>query len=205
MKTEVKIPRRFFDDHRDRVAHAPLPQIIRETNKHYFISSDDRGIYDLLSDAEYYAELSIHDSDAWLFGVIRSASATLKALKSQLPLSVLKNYYKGDWAKNPKFCYCEPPECQQPTTARIATSQSTSAKSLAARAAKPRPWRQGLTPANRQGRAAGHAAARRNRLTIRRVNISLITVWFFSSPVTTTTKRPGRHPLLPRWAVFFVA
>jgi len=107
MKTEIKIPRRFFDDHRDRETPAPLPEIIRETKSHYFISSDDPGIYDLLNDAEYYAELSIHDSEAWLFGVIRSAAATVKALKLQLPESVLKTY-SGDWCKNPKFCYHQP-------------------------------------------------------------------------------------------------
>ena len=107
MKTEIKIPRRFFDDHRDRETPAPLPEIIRETKSHYFISSDDPGIYDLLNDAEYYAELSIHDSEAWLFGVIRSAAATVKALKLQLPESVLKTY-SGNWGNNPKYSFWQP-------------------------------------------------------------------------------------------------
>ena len=107
MKTEIKIPKRFFDDHKDRETPAPLPEIIRETKGHYFISCDDPGVYDLLSDAEYYAELSIHDSDAWLFGVIRSAAATVKALKLQLPETVLKTY-SGDWSKNLKFSYAQP-------------------------------------------------------------------------------------------------
>ena len=106
---KIKIPRRFFDNHRDRETPAPLPKIIQKTKNHYFISGDDPGIYDLLSDAEYYAKLSTRDSDASLFGVIRSAAATLKALKSQLPLSVLKTY-NGNWSENPEFCYDQPGE-----------------------------------------------------------------------------------------------
>jgi len=109
MKANIKIPRRFFNDHAERVDHAPIPEIARQTQAHYFIDANDPGVFDLLSDAEYYAELSIHDSEAYLFGIIRSAVATVKALKAQLPENILKTY-ADDWSKNPKYCYYQPEE-----------------------------------------------------------------------------------------------
>lgn len=72
------IPKRFFDDHRDR--DLPTPVVIRETARHYFIRADDPALPELQDDARYYAGPDAPDmSPAGLSGAAR---ALLKALKA---------------------------------------------------------------------------------------------------------------------------
>ena len=39
MNNIIKIPKRFFEDHRDCCDEEATPKIIKETKKHYFIAS----------------------------------------------------------------------------------------------------------------------------------------------------------------------
>ena len=74
--TTIRIPKRFFDDHRER--DLDTPTIARETKAHYFISADDPAVAELRDDAAYYA--AEHGPDLLPPGLKASARATLIAL-----------------------------------------------------------------------------------------------------------------------------
>ena len=77
----IKIPRTFYDDHRDRDLESP--KILKETKTHYWIKADDPDIAELKSDAHYYYTLWREGAfDKYLFGLCMSAGATLKALEA---------------------------------------------------------------------------------------------------------------------------
>lgn len=78
----IKIPQRFYDDHKERDLESPA--IIKETKTHYWIKADDPDIPELISDADYY--YTMWEMGAWenyLFGICMSAKATLKALQQK--------------------------------------------------------------------------------------------------------------------------
>ena len=81
MKDLIKIPRAFYDDHRDRDLESP--KIVKETNRNYWINADDPDISELKDDAQYYYDLWCEGlwGDQYLFGLCMSAKATLKALE----------------------------------------------------------------------------------------------------------------------------
>lgn len=75
----IKLPTRFFDDHRER--DLETPKVVKSTKRHYFIADDDPAIPELLDDAEYYAADICTADFPELFGLVSSARATVKALK----------------------------------------------------------------------------------------------------------------------------
>lgn len=72
---EIRIPKVFLDDHRDR--DLPTPNVVRETRSHYFISATDPALDELRNDAAHYANPKATDADLWLK---RAAKALLTAL-----------------------------------------------------------------------------------------------------------------------------
>ncbi len=81
MTNLIKIPKRFFDDHRER--DLDTPRVMKATRSNYWISKNDPAISELISDAEYYVEMGeLGAFDKWMFGLVRSATATLKSLQS---------------------------------------------------------------------------------------------------------------------------
>lgn len=81
----MKIPKRFYIDHIERDLEAP--DILRETKHHYYIDASQReALAELLSDADFYADwlTGNRNYDSYLFGIITSAVATAKAIRSQL-------------------------------------------------------------------------------------------------------------------------
>ena len=81
MTNLIKIPKRFFDDHRER--DLDTPRVMKATRSNYWISKNDPAISELISDAEYYVEMGeLGAFDKWMFGLVRSANATLKSLQS---------------------------------------------------------------------------------------------------------------------------
>ena len=81
MQNLIKIPKRFFDDHKER--DLDTPQIIKETKTNYWIRSNDPHLAELKSDADYYATMwDMGSFDKWVFGIATSAKATLKALEN---------------------------------------------------------------------------------------------------------------------------
>lgn len=81
MTNLIKIPKRFFDDHRER--DLDTPRVMKATTSNYWISKNDPAISELISDAEYYVEMGeLGAFDKWMFGLVRSAKATLKSLQS---------------------------------------------------------------------------------------------------------------------------
>lgn len=81
MTNLIKIPKRFFDDHRER--DLDTPRVMKATKSNYWISKNDPAISELISDAEYYVEIGeLGAFDKWMFGLVRSAKATLKSLQS---------------------------------------------------------------------------------------------------------------------------
>jgi hypothetical protein len=81
MTNLIKIPKRFFDDHRDR--DLDTPEVVKSNQNHYWISKSDFAIKELIDDAEYYVKMGeLGAWDKWMFGLVGSAKATLKSLKS---------------------------------------------------------------------------------------------------------------------------
>ena len=81
MTNLIKIPKRFFDDHKER--DLDTPRVMKATRSNYWISKNDPAISELISDAEYYVEMGeLGAFDNWMFGLVRSAKATLKSLQS---------------------------------------------------------------------------------------------------------------------------
>ena len=82
MTNIIRIPKRFFEDHRERFDEE-FPAVINETKTHYFISRDDEHLWNLEADCEYTIEM--HSlGEEWYrqnFGFVMSARATLKAIK----------------------------------------------------------------------------------------------------------------------------
>ena len=75
----IRIPKIFYNDHRDR--DLPSPVVVNETSSHYWINASDPDISELLSDATYYST-SVGWSEQWdsIRGLVYSARATVKAL-----------------------------------------------------------------------------------------------------------------------------
>jgi len=77
MSTLIRIPGKFFRDHADR--DLPTPKVVRYTNRHIYIRSDDPALPELLYDAEYYSDAY----GPWAgIGLRSSAIATVKAIVS---------------------------------------------------------------------------------------------------------------------------
>ena len=86
-KNAIKIPKRFYEDHVER--DLPAPQILKETNQHFFIDFHSEHLMELLSDASYYADPESYGAvfGSPLSALIRSARATESAIKKHLGLS----------------------------------------------------------------------------------------------------------------------
>lgn len=77
----IRVPRKFFDDHVER--DLPSPKILRETKNHYFIPKNDEAVSELLSDADYYAEMRrLGGLEPGLGGLAMSAEATARAIRA---------------------------------------------------------------------------------------------------------------------------
>ncbi len=76
--TEVRIPKRFYDDHLER--DCSTSAVIRETQDHYFVALTQTQFDELMSDASYYSDaVEMMGSD--YLGVQSSARATARALR----------------------------------------------------------------------------------------------------------------------------
>lgn len=73
--TQIRIPKRFLDDHLER--DLPTPEILRATSTHYFIASGDPAMGELIDDARHYAD-SLDEAPR---GIVLSARATLRAIR----------------------------------------------------------------------------------------------------------------------------
>ena len=84
MKRSIKIPKRFYDDHRFRDCGQSGIKV-KETATYYIVELDQEAWDDLYSDADYYG-MDNPDEDLWANyrGVILSARATLKVMKEYL-------------------------------------------------------------------------------------------------------------------------
>jgi len=80
MQNLIKIPTKFFDDHEDR--DLDTPEVVKFTQKNYWIKADDPHLGELLSDANFYAEPYIDAKPGdYLWGLVVSARATKKAIE----------------------------------------------------------------------------------------------------------------------------
>lgn len=80
----VDVPRRFYDDHRDRDC-GTTGEIVKTLSTTYRVSLDWEAFNDLRSDADYYAEVFTTDPQPWLRGLAISAKATLRRLDAAVP------------------------------------------------------------------------------------------------------------------------
>jgi hypothetical protein len=80
MTYTIKVPKRFYDDHRYREC-GRSGKIVKEYASHYLVELDQEAWDDLYSDADYYG-MDNPDEDLWqnYRGVILSARATLKVM-----------------------------------------------------------------------------------------------------------------------------
>lgn len=78
----VRIPKAFFIHHCDR--DLPAPEVVKETKHHFWIRADDPEMHELRSDAEYYLDIASNNGwtdQKYMFGLLRSAKATLAAIR----------------------------------------------------------------------------------------------------------------------------
>ena len=82
----IRIPKHFYDDcvRESRYCKSQVVPIERETEAHYWIdvSKDSDGLKELISRADYYADLEVSAIYSEYAGVVKSAKATLKALEN---------------------------------------------------------------------------------------------------------------------------
>ena len=84
MEKLIKIPKRFYDDHYERDLESPL--IVKETKTHYWISADDEHLNELYTDAEFYSAPYVDARPGdYLWGIVVSARATVKAIEKAVP------------------------------------------------------------------------------------------------------------------------
>jgi hypothetical protein len=76
MAAQIRIPKKFYDDHVER--DLPAPEIIRSTASHYWIENTDPAMAELTDDANHYANDGT-DADAW---IVFAARALVKAIKT---------------------------------------------------------------------------------------------------------------------------
>lgn len=79
---KVKIPPTFYLDHRAR-ENGTSGKVISHTSNYIVVDLDDEALYDLISDAEVYAEFAGEDFQ-YNRGLVLSARATLKAINKQI-------------------------------------------------------------------------------------------------------------------------
>lgn len=80
----VKLPPRFYDDHRSRDCGS-TGRVVRAVKSYTVVELDSVAYDDLLSDAECYAEgygYTAYDGDPFMLAIVRSAVATLKRLRA---------------------------------------------------------------------------------------------------------------------------
>jgi hypothetical protein len=75
----IRLPIKFFQDHDERGLESP--EIVKSTQRHWFVRANDPNLHHLLSDAEFYADRWGPDGDG-LEGLKASARATIKAIKA---------------------------------------------------------------------------------------------------------------------------
>ena len=94
MENLIKIPTRFYEDHLER--DLECPEIIKETKTHYWISADDEHLGELHDDADFYAfpYVDARPGD-YLWGIVVSARATVKAIEKAVPSLKNGEYYKN--------------------------------------------------------------------------------------------------------------
>ena len=78
----VRIPQRFYIDHSER--DLPTPPVVKSTSLHYWIDLNHPATADLLDDAEFYSNEMDQGYYNYMVGIIRSAEATHKAIKSAM-------------------------------------------------------------------------------------------------------------------------
>jgi hypothetical protein len=80
MTNLIKLPKRFFYDHKDR--DLDTPTIVKENKRNVWVSASDPHLCELKQDAVYYCDMGDMGAfDSWMFGIVRSAKATAKALE----------------------------------------------------------------------------------------------------------------------------
>ena len=73
----IRIPKRFYDDHRERDLDSPV--IVKETKTHYWIKKHDEALPELIADARYYD----NNDGGWTpesAGIRRAAGALLRVI-----------------------------------------------------------------------------------------------------------------------------
>ena len=83
----IKIPKRYYDDHRDCCGVEDTPKIVRETKANYFVESSDLPEWkEFVSRCSLYAldEGGDYWNNGWS-GVVQSARATIKSIMTIKP------------------------------------------------------------------------------------------------------------------------
>lgn len=80
MEDVYRIPKVFYDDHRE--LDLETPEIVKSTEKHYWISAkENSSMAEFRSNAEFYAAPHIDvNGSPYLRGLVASARATLKII-----------------------------------------------------------------------------------------------------------------------------
>ena len=81
----IRIPKRYYDDHRDCISECESPKIIKQTKSHYYIDSTPGEEWDeFIERCEFYAEPYVDATiENGLWSLVHSARATIKAINAQ--------------------------------------------------------------------------------------------------------------------------
>lgn len=77
MRMLIKIPKRFYDDHKER--DLPSPAIVKRTKNNYWIDTVDGALPDLVADAKFYMHrdgpdyAALRTAARWLLQAIRAS------------------------------------------------------------------------------------------------------------------------------------
>lgn len=77
----IKLPQRFYDDHRDR--DLPSGAEVRRTKSHVNVDVTVGELAEIRSDAQHYVDIG-HQLDREYLGLVSSARATLRAIDQQV-------------------------------------------------------------------------------------------------------------------------
>ena len=76
----IKLPKRFFQDHKER--DLDTPTVVKENSRNVWVNANDPHLAELRADADYYSDMwDMGGFDQWVFGIARSAKATVEAIE----------------------------------------------------------------------------------------------------------------------------
>jgi type I restriction-modification system DNA methylase subunit len=86
--TRFAVPRRFWDDHAERVGREEAGTFVKNMARNVIVDLTEDQLFDLWQDADLYATAEVSDLGREYKGVVFSARATVRRLAAQTEMSL---------------------------------------------------------------------------------------------------------------------